>query len=161
MYGSVRETVWRGVALTLNMCYFCFTGNDLETCFYWTVNLLVPAWNWRFNWAPSCSEFSKREREWGRGRGDVLYRTVVKNLLPASVSYSCSETTWPLQGSMVARLRTLLMSCRDCRVSVFFYSCLTDKHSPPAAAGLFCWFSDWAVFLTEVYQLLWRSSLLT
>lgn len=53
-------------------------------------NLLVPAWNLRFDWSCSCSEIRKgdRQTERGRGRGDVPLGTAVKYLLlSASVTH--------------------------------------------------------------------------
>lgn len=126
--------------LKLSLC-FSLLGNERKKCFYWIVNLLVPAWNLRFNWTWSCSEIRKREkerreRERGRGRGDVPLRTVVKDHQHQwpTLSYSCGETTWPLHGSSAGRLWTLLMWCKNCRVSVILWlRWLKDKTlSPPA-----------------------------
>lgn len=48
---------------------FSSAGNEWKKCFHWTVNLLVPARNLRFNWTWSCSETRKRERSREREGG--------------------------------------------------------------------------------------------
>lgn len=103
---------------------FFSAGNEWKKCFHWTVNLLVPARNLRFNWTWSCSETRKRERSREREeqRGcptqDSCEGSSAPNISDTPCHYSCGETTWPLQGTWAARLWTSLMWCKNCRVSV-------------------------------------------